>query len=120
MTHVHSTLFRLISMLDLPLPPHDLSSRFPRPLSVSLGHWALASTPWSISFPDPSEREEKVPGVRDWRGMFTPPWEMGSPTEGNGQSRWSGWRRLEFLLGVTPTRKSWVVFLLETHDRGVV
>lgn len=37
----------------------------------------------TISFSAPTVGEEKLTGLRDWRGMFTPPWEMGSPTEGN-------------------------------------
>jgi len=28
------------------------------------------------------EREDRT--LRDWRGIFSPSWEMGSPTEGNG------------------------------------
>eukprot|EP00063_Salmo_salar_P077838 XP_014052673.1 PREDICTED: rab5 GDP/GTP exchange factor isoform X2 [Salmo salar] len=34
----------------------------------------------------PSEGE-KVTGLRDWRGMFTSPWEMGSPTEENQEGK---------------------------------
>ncbi|KAL0994455.1 hypothetical protein UPYG_G00122480 [Umbra pygmaea] len=35
----------------------------------------------------PPEGEEKVTGLRDWRGMFTPPWEMGYPTEDNQEGK---------------------------------
>ncbi|XP_071184474.1 rab5 GDP/GTP exchange factor-like isoform X2 [Salvelinus alpinus] len=35
----------------------------------------------------PTVGEEKLTGLRDWRGMFTPPWEMGSPTEENQEGK---------------------------------
>ena len=72
-------------------PLYRLPLRSLHPLSVA-SHLGPPSLPPSMLLAGLVEREDRT--LRAWRGIFSPSWEMGSPTEGNGSKAAVGFHSL--------------------------